>query len=384
MPDPKRPARSHPGRVDLAGAASCAALLGLVSGCASAPPEPTFREIVSRHGVDASHVVDLLAPSPAMRAAAATLPVNGTPHEKLLALQAYLFAGEDAGGGSTRPFRFQYDARGTYDASAAFEKMSGNCVAFTSLFISMGRLMGVPVYPAIVRREKRSDREGSLIVVSSHVVAILSEGNRLRTYDFSADREGPLGLVRLLDDAELAAVALSNRAIGDLQADDAAAAARGLDIAARLAPSYPTLLGNLGVVKLRLGDAPGATALFDQALRLAPRDPALLYNRAMLELRDGRRAAALLILRRADESSAPAYLMTMRGDLELAQGDVDGALKSFGRAHRQAPDEVEPLVGLARAEGLKGRRAEARRHLEHALLLAPDDSAARGLLAAEP
>ena len=57
----------------------------------------------------------------------------------------------------------------------------------------------------------------------------------------------------------------------------------------------------------------------------------------------------------------------------LTSGDVKGAISSLDRFVRTSPRSYEGRLALGRALDLDGRHADARRHLEEALKLAPED-----------
>jgi len=344
------------------------AFASLSTGCASGQPRTSWSQLLARRGVNEAEAVNPLAPSEAMRRAVAELP-PGSSKERLLVLQATLTGGADG------PPLFRYEAGTTFDAATAFEKRAGNCVAFTNVFISMGRLLGVPLVAAIARREKTSERAGDFVVISSHVVAVMPEGGRYRVFDFNVERDGALQLVRLLDDAELAAVALGNQAVAALQAGETAAALRGLELAVRLSPDSTSLLANLGVAAMKAGDEARARRTFEKALDLEPAEPTVLHDLAALYLSQGRRADALAALRRADLVKVTPHTLLLLGGLELEARDLVGARRSFELARKRAPRLAEPLVWLARLEQRLGHDAEATRLLAEARSLEPDGAA---------
>lgn len=366
-------------------------LATVLGSCTTASPESADRPkewaaLLRQRDVSPADVRDPMAPSEAMRRAAVVLHPIGSPRERLEALQAYFFGGPETRPELVRaergPFHFVYEGHGTYLAADAFERMAGNCVAFTNLFISMGRLIGIPLFPALAQRERRSEKEGDLIIVTSHLVAVYPEGARYRIFDFNAERLGPLGSLKFLDDGELAAVAMSNRAVALVQEGNAAAALHDLEIAARLAPRDAALLGNLGVARWRLGDIEGARQTFQKALSISPREPTVLHNVAALYASEGRRAEALAALALADAAKATPYTFLVRGDLELAAGALDKAMKSYRQARRLGPSLAEPLIGMARIESVRGRKEAAKRLLNQALKLSPDNATAQHLLSA--
>ena len=66
----------------------------------------------------------------------------------------------------------------------------------------------------------------------------------------------------------------------------------------------------------------------------------------------------------------------------LTSGDVKGAISSLDRFVRASPRSYEGRLALGRALDLDGRHADARRHLEEALKLAPDETSGRTALTA--
>ena len=79
---------------------------------------------MTRNNTLATNEVDLVAVSAAGVVAHPGFP--GLPAERLRRLQNYLFQRSDS---------FNYETFGTATAIEAFETRSGNCVAFTNLFI---------------------------------------------------------------------------------------------------------------------------------------------------------------------------------------------------------------------------------------------------------
>ena len=55
---------------------------------------------------------------------------------------------------------------------------------------------------AILESEARSEREGDLVLVNTHVVAAYPHGGRLTVFDFYRQRRDEVRGVRLLDDFE--------------------------------------------------------------------------------------------------------------------------------------------------------------------------------------
>ncbi len=163
---------------------------------------------------------------------------------------------------------------------------------------------------------------------------------------------------------------------------------RALEIArAADSPLAPNILNNLGVVSWWAGDLPQAESLYAEAAlggeRLGDRDMArfglgnLIATRTFL----GRWDAAL---GDADDfitgsRSSPHYLEHLvresRALIRLARGDVTGALEDLERALEQARAAGDPqalvtgLLHSARAHGLLGNSAEARRVADEYLSL---------------
>jgi Flp pilus assembly protein TadD len=76
-----------------------------------------------------------------------------------------------------------------------------------------------------------------------------------------------------LDDFELAALYVNNRAVSALSDGDYALAEARVTAVLKLAPDFAAGYGNLGVILRRRGDIPGAIDAYRRALALAPQQP---------------------------------------------------------------------------------------------------------------
>jgi tetratricopeptide (TPR) repeat protein len=335
--------------------------------------ETAWARALTRRGVDPALLPDPIAVTPPIESAAREYAGAGLGDvDKLRRIQAALF--------DSSKFTFVYDAGATFTASEALAARRGNCVAITNLFIAMARSRGIRVKAGFITPHSVGEKRGDLVYVTAHVVAVFFNFHEYVVFDFYRVREDPNIKIRVLEDLELGALYLNNRAVEDLGRGDYAHAESEFEAVVRLAPEFAAAHGNLGVVKRRLGDVPGALDAYRRALALEPRNPAILGNLSALYTALGRDREARAALDLADLSLATAYTILARGDLEAADGRPDDALRYYRRAARLGPHLPEPQIAIARLERSRGRADEARRAALRALRLAPANDDARALV----
>jgi tetratricopeptide (TPR) repeat protein len=370
--------RSRPGK--LAGPLPVLVLAALAaSGCGSLDQGPVLNatperwsRVVAARGVDPAEVPMPMSVTPQIRAVAEKVAGPGDERERLRRLQSVLL--------DRTAYAFEYDTVATFTAQEAFEARRGNCVSFTNLFIAFGRAVGIPLQAALLFRRASSEKEGDLVMVYNHMVAVHPKGRYVTVYDFYMTRDNANLEVRLIDDLAVAAISASNSGVEALRAGKLGEAQTALEKAIRLQPAFPDLYSNLGIVRWRQGDVEGAYEVFRQGLELDPRRATLLHNLAALHLDQGRRVEARAALAAAATREATPFLFVVQGDLEMAAGNLKAALTAYRRAHREGRELLEPLLGIARAEMGLGDREAARRALRRAAKLRPEDPQVRALL----
>jgi len=351
----------------------------LLGGCvATRPPSLYFlsqerweAEVRSR-GVEPAQIANPLLVTEHMRQFALRVAGTGTPTERLANLQRALFDADT--------FPFSYENRGTFTAAEAFYRRQGNCLSFTNLFVALGRSLGVPVTTALVTQTRGSEREGDLIVVNTHVVAVLSHAGGLNLYDFERSRFEQPRALQSLDDMWITALYLNNRGTEELRGGRPDAATRYFENAVKLVPTFAGAWGNLGVARRRLANVEGALDAYAHALAVEPGNPTVLTNLAALYRFLGKEAEAQTALAAANMATASPHVLIVRGDVELAQGHVEEAIRLYRRARHRQPALAESWVALARAELARGRLHTAHRYLKKALKLEPGNQQALALL----
>jgi tetratricopeptide (TPR) repeat protein len=330
----------------------------------SRPTVLTPEERAARYrdaGVDADAYPDPLDTSVELRDTAARIADIGHPAERLQRLQAFLF--------DEQRFDFDYELRATLTAKEVFERRRGNCVSFTNLFVAMGRSLGIPVRLASVESVEGEEHRGDLVVVSSHVVAAYRDGGKVVVYDFDRRREGmPLG-IRLRDDLWIDAIYLNNRGVEELIANRLDDASGFLEATVRLVPEFAQAWGNLGVVRRRAGDIGGAFDAYLLALQLRPHDAGIRTNIARLYgtlVSEGRFPDGL-----PDGLSEEYRGRLVEGDHAVSRGLLQSGLEAYRKAHRLAPEQVDPLVAMARTKLYLGKPGQARKLVDRALAQDP-------------
>jgi Flp pilus assembly protein TadD len=328
---------------------------------------------LKKRGIDPALVENPIEITPEIKTAADRFAGRrGGTVDELKRIQSALF--------DTTNFTFDYESGSTATAAEALTAGRGNCVSFTNLFIAMARSRGYRVRAGYIQPRSMGEKRGDLVYIMTHVVAVYPLHDRYVVFDFYRTREDPSRRIRLLDDFELAALYVNNRAVAALSAGDYALAEARLVAVLKLAPDFAPAYGNLGVILRRRGDIPGAIDAYRHALALAPRDPSILGNLAALYSGLGRTREAKTALELADLSVATPYTILARGDLEAADGQVDAALRYYRRAARLDPKIPDPHLAIARLTRASGRLDEARREAARALKLDPENREAKTIL----
>jgi tetratricopeptide (TPR) repeat protein len=354
-------------------------LAALAAGCVSSKPTYMFMTPaqwsaeLSRRGVDVREVPDSLAVTPAMHKAAEQLAGLGSAIERLHRLQAAFF--------DDTKFPFRYSLGGTFTASEAFARREGNCLSFTNLFVAMGRSLGIPLTTALVKRAQASEKEGDLIIVNNHVVAAFEYGTEWQYFDFDRRPHEPPTAVKPLNDLWITALYLNNRGADELRAGHPDIALRYFQYATRLAPTFASGWGNVGVARRRTGNVEGAFDAYAKALSVSADDPVILGNLASLYRSLGMESEAEMALKAVNLATATPHVLIIRGDLELAKSRTRAALRLYKRARRLGPKLADPWVAIARVEMVRSHLDKARADLEKALTLEPNHQEARELLA---
>lgn len=359
-------------------AALLSALMGSAGCSALTAKDPVFLthdewvKAVRERGPDPAGIPDPLETTDEMRAFAKEVGGGGSMFDRLTRIQGTMY--------DRSMFTIDQESPETLTAAEAFRRRRGNCVSFTNLFLALARSLGIQLQAGLVVQRESSEKKDDLVLIYSHMVAVVRFVKGFAIYDFFAASERRGAEIRLLDDMALTGILVSNRGVAALRAHDDALALSRFDAAVKLAPQFTGGWGNLGLARWRMGDTPGALAAYRRALAIDSHQPTVLNNLAVVYQSQGNFEGARTALAAADMSFISPYSLIVRGDLELSSGNVKEALRQYRSARSLAPKSPDPLVAIAKAERARGNRDAAREALEKALRLAPRDEAIRKLL----
>lgn len=248
-----------------------------------------------------------------------------------------------------------------------FERRQANCLAFTNLFVSMARSVGLPVHYLLVRDNESFRKEGDLVVISDHVAVGYGTGPQRLVIDLSA--EGAADSRKIVAISDLTALALyqSNRGAETLQEGDPETALRWLTTSLTLDAGQASTWVNFGVALRRAGRPDDAELAYRQALEIDPASTSALNNLAsLLRMAQRDEEARELEETLARTPGRNPYTFLALGDLSMRNGRLDEAERLYRRAitlDRQSADGYAALGQLAMATG---NRAVARRLLRKA------------------
>lgn len=350
-------------------------VLGLLAGCATAPPLPDLAPLMADDPFQRLPLPDreaLFALSPAMRLFMQNdLRVSVRNHGP----QGGLFYALQAGGRTT----LDYDASLTRTASEAFEARAGNCLSLVLMTAALAHEMGMSVNYQLVEIPEIWTRSEQFVMLNGHVnlsLGTVPKGTHVResgrwTIDFQPVEDPLLARVRPLDEGTVVAMFFNNRAVELMeqrQLDEAYAALRAALLADR---HHLNTLNTLAVLYRRAGLLAKAEQALHVLLQQEPRNRNAAANLVIVLRAQGRMEEAL----RVEETLPPSPFADFERGLLLTQTQHwTEALQAFERQLRISPEFHAVHFQLARVHMELGHSKEARQHLEEALDQAPTHS----------
>lgn len=264
----------------------------------------------------------------------------------------------------------EYRLEPTRSALETFRDREGNCLSFVNLFVGLAREYRLNPFYVEVEDYQRWNYNQGMVVSHGHIVAGMRVDGYLETFDFLPYRRKSYRDFNPIDDLKASAHYYNNLAAEALMRGDLDRAEELAGIAVGLAPWFEKAVNNLGVVLLRRGQPAKALELLARALEEQPENVPLLTNtaRAYQELGRESEADELLVRLESLQGSNP-YFFVYRGEVALAQNDLDGALDYMRKAFRRDSENPQVHVGLVKVYLALGEREKALHHVERALRL---------------
>ena len=147
---------------------------------------------------------------------------------------------------------YSYDAGQTLTAAETFNKKTGNCLSYTTMFIALARSIELSAYYQIVDIPANWDAEGGYLIRYSHINLVIddvnvdSQGTREVTVDFNAVEPSPQYSRWRISDQDATALFHSNRSVDHMVAGNARMGFAHLRKALQLMPNNADLWLNLG------------------------------------------------------------------------------------------------------------------------------------------
>jgi len=319
---------------------------------------------VTARGIDPADVIYPFAATPEMQEwAREHMEGAGAvgPLRKLKILQNALFDRES--------FEFEYDGILTLTAEEAFAQRRGNCMAFTALFIALGRSLGIPTVLVSVQKVPDVERIDGLVIVNRHVVAGYRGSHELNLFDFYVTSSAPPIHQRIISDVRASAMHHTNNGGLALREHDLIEARRHFELSTRLAPDWAPGWVNLGVVKYREGRTDEALKAYGKALEVDPCNSSALTNIAGIHRDQGHLEAARSALTAAARQTRNPFTLIALADIEIHNGNLGKARSYLRRARWWFSSEPEVYVAMARLARAEGDDKAVERHLKRAVEL---------------
>ena len=269
---------------------------------------------------------------------------------------------------------FDYDPSLTLTAADTFNRRAGNCLGFSSMFISMAREAGLQASFQEVKLPLEWTSVNETFLVSMHVNAVVHNGRSEYVVDVSGAKRAKWVRIRKISDAEAEAQYYNNHGADALVKNDLATAFTYLLKAIRIAPDTSYIWSNLGVVYKRNGQLEDAKQVYRTALEINPAETVALNNLHAIYVVEGDLVRAEKVRSKVERHRRknPYYLHLLSAQA-LDEQRYEDAIELLERAIKLNKEEYRFHFTLARSLFLNGEKDAALQSLGQAKQLAPPD-----------
>ncbi len=229
----------------------------------------------------------------------------------------------------------------TKTARETYRTREGNCLAFTNLFVALGREAGLDVSFQVVDVPPFWYADSDTVVLATHVnVAVRTGRNDVTVVDFNLpEYQGDYEMYEV-SDAYAFALYYNNIGMEALSNADLDRAFAYLRAALDADASIAGIWVNLGVLYGRKGAAEQAESAYAHALVIDPGNRSAMTNLVYLYRHDGRNALADLYAGRVQRyQNRNPYYYFINAEQAHASGDTASALPLVERAIRMKRSE---------------------------------------------
>jgi tetratricopeptide (TPR) repeat protein len=287
---------------------------------------------------------------------------GGTPTDRMRRLTYYL-----------NERKFDYVANRSLTATEAFNSRSGDCMAYTNLYMALARSLRIPTFFVhISEAQNYFEREG-LYFVSSHMAVGCQIQYFTVIVDFTEQKsEYSLAIYDAVDDATAAALFYNNVAVDHLMAGDVDYAEKLLRYLLKTLPHLKEAQNNLGVVLMRQGKFLEALAVLQEGLQSFPEYQPLYTNAIQAAKGSGNPDLAKQFATQGQSiSQRDPFFIFNKGLDRFEAKDYAGALVEFQRVLSRQSTSPMLYAWIARARLSMGQNAEGIKAFEEAQRLAP-------------
>ena len=269
---------------------------------------------------------------------------------------------------------FNYDSSLTLTAADTFDRRTGNCLGFSSMFVAMAREAGLKAWFQEVKVPPEWTSVNETLLVSMHVNAVVQDALSEYVVDVTGAKRTEWVRIRRLSDAEAEAQYYNNHGADALVKNDLARAFAYLVKAIRTAPDTSYIWSNLGVVYKRNGQLEDAKQAYYTALEINPAETVALNNLHRIYVEEGDLVRAEKIRSKVERHRRknPYYLYHLSAQA-VEEQHYDAAIKLLNRALKMKGAVYQFHYALARSLFLAGDDKAAQRSLDRAIQLAPPE-----------
>lgn len=270
---------------------------------------------------------------------------------------------------------FRYNPEKTLTAATAFEKRTGNCLAFSIMVVSMARHVGLDAWFQEIQVAPDWSAADDILVLSKHINVVLRGGVGEYVLDVSGRKPAKRSRVRKVSDNEAIAQFYNNLGVAALFEQDLAGAHAYFFRGINTDPDLAYIWSNLGVVYNRNGQKAGAKAMYRNALLINEDEFIAASNLSRLYTLEGNAAAAAALEGKLEKHRRrnPYYLAELAGEA-AAEMQYGKSIKLLRKSIELKEKEYQFHFALAQSLHLSGNLDAAEASYRRARELAPESA----------